>query len=104
MGNTSGWIFYHELRAGAGFRTLAGMPASARLRIPPAKVFEFADGGVFEHENTGRQEARKSLAVLIFEFLGTNAAPAAAGNTSRLKAEIRRWNQSGRILRVLAGF
>ena len=47
----------------AGFRTLAGMSASARLRIPPAKVFEFADGGVFEHENTGRQEARKSLAV-----------------------------------------
>jgi hypothetical protein len=87
----------------AGFRTLAGKPASARLRIPPAKVFEFADGGVFEHENTGRQEARKSLAVFL-EFLPTNAASAAAGNTSRLKAEIRRLNPTGRILRVLAGF
>lgn len=63
MGNTLlvGY-FTMNCELAAGFRTLAAMPASARLRIPPAKVFEFADGGVFEHENTGRQEARKSLA------------------------------------------
>jgi hypothetical protein len=30
--------------------------------LPTAKIFEFADGGIFEHENAGRQEARKSLA------------------------------------------
>jgi hypothetical protein len=58
----------------------------------------------FSSTKTPEGKKLASLWPFFLEFLGTNAAPAAAGNTSRLKAEIRRLNQSGRILRVLAGF